>query len=85
MESSATMQSGSSLEARSLANVEHCERLAAIMLTPAQRESYLEMARMWRKLANEAGNHRLRVAAWSRKVSAPKSHALDGDESMGAG
>ena len=57
--------------ARFQEDAERCDRLAAIMLTPAQREAYVEMARMWRKLANETVNHLQRVAAWERR------HALD--------
>ena len=48
-------------------DAERCERLAKVMLAPAQRDAYLELAKMWRKLANEIGNHQARVAAWERK------------------
>lgn len=48
-------------------DAERCDRLAEIMLTPAQRDAYVEMAKMWRKLANETGNHLQRVAAWERR------------------
>jgi len=57
------------LEARCRGDAEHCERVAAIMLTKGLRESYLELAVQWRKLANEAGAHRLRVEAWSRRTA----------------
>ena len=46
---------------------QRCDRLAAIMLAPAQRDAYVEMSRMWRKLANETANHFRRVAAWERR------------------
>ena len=48
-------------------DAERCDRLAAIMLAPAQRDAYVEMAKMWRKLANDTGNHLQRVAAWERR------------------
>jgi hypothetical protein len=57
------------LEVRCRDDAEHCERMAAIMLTKAQRDSYLELAHQWRRLANEAGSHRLRVEAWMRKTA----------------
>jgi len=53
--------------ARFQEDAERCDRLAAIMLAPAQRDAYVEMAKMWRKLANETGNHLQRVAAWERR------------------
>ncbi|MFI4973954.1 MAG: hypothetical protein ACHP84_05380 [Caulobacterales bacterium] len=59
--------------------------MAAIMLTPAQRDSYLELARMWRKLANETSNHRLRVAAWTRKVGMGASAPTPGPTGFDAG
>jgi hypothetical protein len=57
------------LELRCRDDAEHCERMAAIMLTKAQRDSYLELAHLWRKLANDAGSHRLRVEAWTRRTA----------------
>jgi hypothetical protein len=57
------------LELRCRDDAEHCERMAAIMLTKAQRDSYLTLAKLWRKLADEAGNHRLRVEAWTQKTA----------------
>lgn len=42
--------------------------MAAIMLSKSQRDSYLELANMWRKLADQAGKHRARVEAWTRKT-----------------
>ncbi len=53
--------------------------MAAIMLTKTQRDSYLQLALMWRKLANEAGNHRLRVEAWTRRTGRGQSGAPDAD------
>ena len=67
------------LEARCRDDAEHCERMAAIMLTKTQRDSYLQLALMWRKLANEAGNHRLRVEAWTRRTGRGQSGAPDAD------
>ena len=72
------------LEQRCRDDAEHCERMAAIMLTKAQRESYLQLAGLWRKLANESGNHRQRVAAWTRRtrpasiLGSPGTDAGDG-------
>jgi hypothetical protein len=63
-------------EARFQENAEHCDRLGGIMLSSAQRDVYVEMARMWRKLANEAGAHRMRVAAWERKIGVKPSMAI---------
>jgi hypothetical protein len=74
------------LEARCRHDADHCERMAAIMLTKAQRDSYLELAQAWRKLANEAGNHRQRVEAWTRKTAArPAAAATFGDAGAGGG
>jgi hypothetical protein len=56
------------LELRCRDDAAHCERMAAIVLTKAQRDSYLQLAQMWRKLANEAANHRQRVEAWTRRM-----------------
>jgi len=53
--------------ARFQADAERCDRLAAIMLSPAQRDDYVEMAKMWRKLASETDNHLKRVTAWERR------------------
>ncbi len=53
--------------ARFQEDAERCDRLAAIMLAPAQRDAYVEMARMWRKLGNDTDNHLQRVAAWERR------------------
>jgi hypothetical protein len=53
--------------ARFQEDAERCDRLAEIMLAPAQRDAYVEMAKMWRKLANETGAHLQRVAAWERR------------------
>jgi len=68
-----TAQPSSRLESKSQENAEHCERLAAVMLSKAQRDSYLDLASMWRKLATEAVDHRLRVEAWRRSVRRPPS------------
>jgi hypothetical protein len=57
--------------ARFQEDAERCDRLAAIMLAPAQRDAYVELAKMWRKLANDTGAHVQRVAAWERR------HAVD--------
>jgi hypothetical protein len=73
--------------ARFQEDAERCDRLAAIMLAPAQRDAYVEMAKMWRKLANDAGNHLQRVAAWERRngfkspvtTSDPSRHGSDGE------
>jgi hypothetical protein len=43
--------------------------MAAIMLTKAQRDAYLELATMWRKLADETGKHRRRVEAWAQRTT----------------
>ena len=71
--------------ARFQEDAERCDRLAAIMLAPAQRDAYVEMAKMWRKLANDTGNHLQRVAAWERRngfkspvtTSSPSHHGSD--------
>ncbi len=55
------------IAARFQEDAERCDRLAAIMLAPAQREAYVELAKMWRKLANDTGAHLQRVAAWERR------------------
>jgi hypothetical protein len=64
-------------------DAERCDRLAKVMLTAAQRDAYLEMGRMWRKLAVEMGNHRTRVAAWERrnglKPSVPSEDQVEGE------
>ena len=60
-------------------DADSCDRMAAIMLAPAQRDAYREMARMWRKLANDSANHRLRVAAWSRKMAQVAAEPLTAD------
>ena len=56
-------------------DADRCDRLAKVMLSAAQRDAYVELAKMWRKLASETENHRARVAAWERrngiKPSAP--------------
>ena len=73
------------LEVRCRDDAEHCERMAAIMLTKGQRDSYLELAHLWRKLANEAGSHRQRVEAWTRKTArASPQSACAVDEPMSA-
>jgi hypothetical protein len=46
----------------------HCERMAAIMLSKAQRDSYLQLAVQWRKLADDSDAHRLRVETWTLKT-----------------
>jgi hypothetical protein len=46
---------------------ERCDRLAAIMIAPAQRDSYIELANLWRKLANDTEIHLQRVASWERR------------------
>jgi hypothetical protein len=56
------------VELRCREDAEHCERMAAIMLTKAQRDSYLELANMWRKLAEETVRHRQRVEAWTKRT-----------------
>jgi hypothetical protein len=53
--------------------------MAAIMLTKTQRDSYLKLAQMWRKLGNEAGNHRQRVEAWTRRTGRAPTGAPDLD------
>ena len=59
--------------------------MAAIVLTKAQRESYLQLAQMWRKLGNEAGNHRQRVEAWTlRTARAPSAVDADRETVTGA-
>jgi len=73
------------LEQRCRDDASHCERMAAIMLTKAQRESYLELANMWHKLANESGNHRLRVAAWTRRTRPAPTAMILGAGAMDAG
>lgn len=75
------------LEARCRDDAEHCDRMAAIMLTKTQRDSYLQLAQMWRKLANEAGNHRQRVEAWTRRTGRTPSGApeVDADREPGIG
>ncbi len=59
-------------------DADRCDRLAKVMLTAAQRDAYVELAKMWRKLASETDNHRARVAAWERrnglKPSASEEH-----------
>jgi hypothetical protein len=68
-------------------DAERCDRLAEIMLAPAQRDAYIELAKMWRKLANETGAHHQRVAAWERRNGlnrhaagqAPPAHESDGE------
>ena len=50
-------------------DADHCERMAAIMLTKAQRESYLRLAVQWRRLADEAAAHRQRVESWTLKTA----------------
>ena len=79
--------------ARFQEDAERCDRLAAIMLAPAQRDAYVEMAKMWRKLANDTGNHLQRVAAWERRnglkpsvtASNPSHHGPDGESAATAG
>ena len=75
------------LEARYRDEAEHCERMAAIMLAKAQRDSYLQLGHMWRKLANEAESHRQRVEAWTRRTArASATTGADGaDEAQLAG
>ena len=63
------------LELRCRDDAAHCERMATIVLTKAQRDSYLQLAQMWRKLANEAANHRQRVEAWTRRTERPSAGA----------
>lgn len=63
-------------------DAERCDRLAKVMLTAAQRDAYLEMGRMWRKLAAEMGNHRARVAAWERR-NGLKPSAVSDEEAEG--
>ncbi len=78
--------------ARFQEDAERCDRLAAIMLSPAQRDAYVEMARMWRKLANDTGNHLQRVAAWERRnrvdqpmtTQTPSLHGPDGESAAPA-
>jgi hypothetical protein len=65
------------LETKCFGDAEHCERMAAIMLTKGQRESYLELASQWRKLATEASSHRLRVEAWTRRTARPALTTLE--------
>jgi hypothetical protein len=65
------------LEERCRDDAEHCDRMAAIMLTKTQRDSYLQLAQLWRKLGNEAGNHRQRVEAWTRRTMRTPSGAPD--------
>ena len=48
-------------------DADRCDRLAKVMLSAAQRDAYVELAKMWRKLASETDNHRARVAAWERR------------------
>jgi len=70
-------------------DADHCDRMAAIVLSKAQRESYQELAAMWRKLADEVCNHRQRVDAWTRRAErAPPAMAFaeaDGATAPGAG
>ena len=49
-------------------DADHCDRMAAIMLSKGQRDSYLELASMWRRLADEVGSHRQRVDEWTRRT-----------------
>lgn len=73
--------------ARFQQDAERCDRLAEIMLAPAQRDAYVELAKMWRKLANETGAHQQRVAAWERRNGlnrhatdrSPSTHEADGE------
>ncbi len=72
--------------ARFQQDAERCDRLAEIMLAPAQRDAYVELARMWRKLANETGAHHQRVAAWERRNGLNRhatAHASSGHDSDG--
>jgi hypothetical protein len=72
------------LEVRCREDAAHCERMAAIMLSKGQRDSYLQLAHLWRKLANDAGAHRLRVEAWTAKTTpAPATAALAGASAGG--
>jgi len=73
------------LEARCRDDAEHCERMAAIMLTKTQRDSYLQLALMWRKLGNEAENHRQRVEAWTRRTARASEADVDADREPGIG
>ena len=73
------------LEARCRDDAEHCERMAAIMLTKTQRDSYLQLALMWRKLGNEAGNHRQRVEAWTRRTGRAPEGDVDTDREPALG
>jgi hypothetical protein len=57
------------LETRCLEDAAHCERMAAIVLSKGQRESYLQLALLWRKLAEDATSHRQRVEAWTLKTA----------------
>ena len=75
--------------ARFQEDAERCDRLAAIMLAPAQRDAYVELAKMWRKLANDTGAHLQRVAAWERRHASNQpigthSPSLPGSESESA-
>ena len=62
-------------------DADRCDRLAKVMLTAAQRDAYLELAKMWRKLASETDNHRAPVAAWESanglKPSAPSEEEAE--------
>ena len=71
------------LETRCRDDAAHCDRMAAIMLTKAQRDAYLELASMWRKLAEETGKHRRRVEAWTRRT-APGPCAQGAADPVGA-
>jgi hypothetical protein len=71
------------LEAKCREDAKHCERMAAIVLTKAQRDSYLELANLWRKLADDAGKHRLRVEAWTLRTARPTSAATSNGAGLG--
>jgi hypothetical protein len=71
--------------ARFQEDAERCDRLAAIMLAPAQRDAYVEIARMWRKLASDTDNHLQRVAAWERRHALHQSVTTQGPSPSQAG